>query len=48
MSELQTKYQEMSNLYQNEKTKNYEIENLLKKFEMESKFYKESGEMHKN
>ena len=30
----------MSGLYQEEKKKNYEVSNLLKKYEMESQFYK--------
>lgn len=38
----------MSSSYQEEKRRNYEIETLMKKYEMEGKFYKEATEMQKS
>ena len=44
---MRSKYDEMSSCYQEERSKNYEVQNLLNKYEMESKFYRESGDMQR-
>lgn len=37
----------MSNLYQEERKKNYDMENIVKKQQIENSFYKESDEIKK-
>lgn len=47
LADLQEKYQSLSASYQEEKRKNYEIDNAIKKYEMENRFYKEAADMQK-
>jgi hypothetical protein len=47
LADLQEKYQEVNASFQEEKRRNYEIDNALKKHEMENRFYKEAADMQK-
>lgn len=47
LADLQDKYQQMSSSYQEEKRKNYEIDNTIKRYEMENKFYKETTDLQR-
>jgi hypothetical protein len=47
LADLQEKYLSLSTNYQEEKRKSYEIDNTIKKYEMENRFYKEAADMQK-
>lgn len=47
LADLQDRYQQLSSSYQEEKRKNYEIDSIIKKYEMENKFYKEAADMQR-